>query len=270
MSSERVSRRTFTASAAGIAAGVFATSFRGVSAQDATPISESATPVVTTPPAGFVSTRVRTVQTPAARETANELVQADFIPDVEELEGFQGYVLGDVIEQEDQSLSIVVLESDDVAPAFNSLASNFVESIEESIRTVDTMQWAGDLLITGSPTLGNATPAATPVVEGRNGYVAVRVHTSTPGTDPRDFVPLATSDFLPIISDLPGFEGYLWYPIEGGFVAISLFDSEDSAEESNEAARDWAAEFLTEYTDGDPDVYNANVVYKNLPIFTSQ
>lgn len=99
-----------------------------------------------------------------------------------------------------------------------------------------------------------------------SGYVAVRVHTSLPGTDPREFVPLAASGFLPIVAGLDGFRGYLWFPTDSGFAAVSLYDSEASAEASNEAAREWAAEYLADYTDGNPEVINANVVYANLPI----
>jgi hypothetical protein len=260
MTMHRMSRRTFTAGGAGFAAGLFATSRLGIAAQDATPDGDIQ-------PTGFVSTRVRTVESSEQRERVNELVVNDFAPNVEALEGFAGYVLGDVIDDPAQSLSILVMEQEGQTAAFNELASEFVATVEAEVSTVDTVQWAGDLLITGASTAEGGTPVATPVISIlTSGYVAVRIHTSLPGTDPRDFVTLATSGFLPIVSVLQGFEGYLWYPIEGGFVAISLFDSEESAKASNDAAREWAAEFLTDYTDGNPEVINADVVYANLPI----
>lgn len=56
MSIHRVTRRTLTATAAGIATGLFATSRSGDTAQEATPIGD----VQAT---GFVSTRVRTAET---------------------------------------------------------------------------------------------------------------------------------------------------------------------------------------------------------------
>lgn len=253
----RVDRRAFTASATGIAAGIFATSLPRVSAQGNT------TPAAITPQ-GFVSTRIRTVETPEARDAVNELVLDQFIPEVEDLEGFEGYLLGNVIDIDAASLSVVVLSDEERAAGFNEIATEFVAGLEESVSTVDTIQWTGDLLISGGPSASDGTPVASEAVT--EGYVAVRVHTSLPGTDPNDFVPLATSDFLPIVTALPGFEGYLWYPTDGGFVAISLYDSIESAEESNVAALDWAAEFLTEYTDGNPEIIEANVVYANLPI----
>lgn len=259
MSSHRVTRRTFTATAAGFAAGMFATSLAGVSAQG------SATPAAVTPQ-GFVSTRIRTLETPEARDEVNELVLNQFIPDVEALEGFEGYLLGDVIDNDSASLSVVVFQEEDQAAAFDNTAREFVASLKDTVSTVDTVQWTGDLLISGGTNANEATPDADTAEPMTEGYVAVRVHTSLPGTDPHDFVPLATSDFLPIIAELPGFEGYLWYPTDGGFVAITIYDSIESAQESNVAALDWAAEFLTEYTDGNPQIIEANVVYANLPI----
>jgi hypothetical protein len=260
MSTLRLTRRTLTASAAGFAVGALTLPHAGVLAQDATPVGA-------TRPLGYVSTRLRTVETAEQRDRVNELVQSDFLPDVEALEGFGGYVLGDAIDAPEQSLSILVLDEPSQAAAFDELAKAFVAGIEDEVVTVNTEQWAGNLMITGAPT-ATATPAATPVVPGpmTDGYVALRVHTSLPGTDPRDFVPLAIEGFLPIVEGIDGFRGYLWYPTDGGFVAISLFDSEAAATASNEAAKEWAAEFLADYTDGKPEIVNANVVHADLPI----
>lgn len=255
------SRRQFTATAAGFAAGVFATSRLAASAQDGTPSDESR-------PLGYVSTRVRTVESGEQRELVGERVLNGFVRDVQALDGYRGYLLADVIDQPEANLTVVVFENEEQHAGFVDLASEFVAGIEEDISTVDTQEWAGDLLIVGSTDHpGSGTPASNPGAGPlTTGYVAVRVHTSLEGTDPRDFVPLAQSDFLPIVVGLEGFRGYLWYPTEGGFVAISLYDSQEAAEESNEAAKDWAAEFLTEYTDGNPEIINANIRFASLPV----
>lgn len=260
MSIYRVSRRSFTASATGMAAGIFATSRLGRSAlaQDAMPSGEIQ-------PVGFVSMRVRTLESEEQRSSANGFVLDGFAADVAALDGYQGYLLGDVIDAPNESVTVVVLNEASQEAGFNEVASEFVASIADDAVVTGTQHWAGDLVITGSPEGDAATPAADGAAM-TSGYVAVRVHTSLPGTDPHDFVPLATSDFLPIVAGLDGFLGYLWFPVEGGFAAITLYDSEASAEASNEAAREWAAEFLAEYTDGNPQIINANVIYADLPI----
>lgn len=262
MSSLSISRRRLVSAGSGFAAGIFLTSRGAGMAQDATPAPE-------THALGFVSMRVRTVAETSQRERVDELVLSEFVPEVEALDGFKGFILGDVVDAPEKSLSIVVLEQEGQAAAFDEAAKEFVERIGDEVVPVETVQWTGDLLIAGAPTHDGATPVATSVGSGealRSGYAAVRVHTSLPGTDPHEFVPLATEEFLPIIAGLDGFLGYLWFPTEDGFAAISLYDSEVSAEASTEAARVWAVENLADYTDGNPEVINANVVYANLPI----
>jgi hypothetical protein len=257
-----ISRRSLTALAGGFAAGILAAPLVTTAAQ-ATPAATPATPV----PAGFVSTRVRTVDSAETLARINELVLDKLVPGIRAIEGYKGYVFGDVIDHAGQSVSVAVVREPGQMAAFDALAADFVAGLGEVAEAIETTQWTGDLLITGAPAQTGATPVAAPAEAAlRGGYLALRVHTSLPGTDPRDFVPLATSGFLPIVAGLPGFEGYLWYPTDGGFVAISLFDSEQAAQESNAAAKDWAAEFLTDFTDGNPEIFNANVVYADLPI----
>lgn len=263
MSAYRVSRRSFTATATGLAAGIFAMSRPGGAA-----LAQDATPAADVQPIGYVSMRIRTVAEAAQRELANQFVRDQFAPDVAALEGFQGYLIGDVIDVPEDTLSIVVL--DDVAnqAGFNEAASAFVEDISDEVQVTSTTSWEGDLLILGTSGSGEATPAAdaTPAGATTPGYVAVRAYTSLPDTDPREFVPLVTSEFVPIVSAIPGFQGYLFFPVEGGFVSVSLFDTEESATTSNEEGQAWAAENLADYTDSNPEIINANVVYANLPI----
>jgi hypothetical protein len=264
MSFNRVSRRTFAATGIGFAAGVFTVPF-GSLAQEATPQAGGATPVAAR---GYVSTRLRTVASADARVSINERVVNDFAPEVSALPGFEGYILGDVVDRDDQSISVVAFDEAGQTPAFDEAAKSFVASLDEGAGVAATEQWAGDLLV-DSRSVSTATPGATPVAESllASGYVALRIYASKPGTDGHAAAPLVESGFLPIVSGLAGFEGYLYYPIEGGFVSISLFDSLEAAEASSAAAKDWVAEFLTEFTDGNPRIINSNLIYGNLPIF---
>lgn len=255
-----MTRRTFNATAAGFAVGLFATSHIGISAQEATPENAAQ-------PLGYVSTRIRTVASADQRTRVNELVREDFAPDVEALEGFHGYLLGDVIDQPENSLSVLVLEEEEQTAAFLDLAKTFVEGISEEVQTVNTIGWDGDLLIRGVPS-SSATPEASPASESSVavGYAAMRVYKTPSGVDVRESVPLTTSEFVPILAGLPGFKGFLWYTTGEEIVAISLYDSEESAMESTSEARGWVADFATKYTDGDPEVINAQIVYANMPI----
>jgi quinol monooxygenase YgiN len=55
--------------------------------------------------------------------------------------------------------------------------------------------------------------------------------------------------FVPLIKDTPGFVSYLVLTPaerEGEIVSVSVFEDEQSAEESNEKADDWVRENLSE------------------------
>ncbi len=273
MQTNRLNRRAFvtaTAATSAIAVGLFATS------APATFAAQSATPIPVTP-LGFASTRLRTLTSASARDQVTAAVLSDFADQVKPLAGYEGYILGDVIDDPTKQVAITVLQNADQADAFNTTAATFVASVADLVDANATVTWAGDVLIDAGPSAAPAAtpaaspaatplPAATPIVTNSEGYLAVRIHTSKPGTDPRDIIPQIISGFLPIVTGLPGFKGYLWYPIDGGFVAISLYDSVASANASNAAAQDWAVANVSDYTDGNPQIINANVVYIDLPI----
>lgn len=251
-----MTRRVFAATGVGLAAGCFAARLPGAAAQGATPVALT--------PAGYVSVRLRVLKTAAARGEVNALVLNDFAPKVQKLDGYGGYLLGDVIDQPLQSLSVVVFDQQAQSAGFDAIAKDFVAGLAEKVDAAATQSWAGDLLMWASPRADVATPSASPAAG--KGYIAFRVHTSLPGTNPRDFVPDAIAGFLPILTAIPGFTGYLWFPTAAGFVAVSVFDSIESAQASNVAAKDWATAHLKKYTDGNPKIVNANVVFEDLPI----
>ncbi len=258
--SSKMSRRRLVHAAAGLGVGIG----RFAVTRPATAAPRTATPTAVEPVTGYVSLRVRQLADAAARSEVNRLVATDLVPDVQNLPGYQGYILADVLEDDSQSVSVVVLEDASQNEDFGTLAERFVAGLPSGLTVETPVMVAGDLMITAVSEVTGATPA-TPSSQ-QPAYIAVRIHTSLPGTDPLDFVPLARDGFVPIIANLPGFQGYLWFPSQGGFTAVSLYDSEDSARDSTAAASDWAARYLTAYTDGNPRVINATGVFVDLPV----
>lgn len=268
-----VSRRTVAQAAVGMGAGSLALGrFGGLGAQEATPAGGDATPVVDSQSLGYASLRVRQVAEASFRSETNQIVMDNFVQVVQLLDGYAGYLLGDILEDETQSLAIVFLDEMSQVDRFNSAAQAFVGRLDPKYAVETPTTAEGDILVVGAPVGGQATPvAATPVVEGAaSGYVAVRIYESLPDTDPREFAPQVQSGFLPIIQGLPGFQGYFYFPSEGGFTSISLFDTEAEAQESTVAGTAWAAENLSAYTPGDPQVINASIVFADLPILLAR
>lgn len=267
---KRISRRTVTAVGTGFAVGLLATRGVHASAPEATPEAGAATPVGSIAPLGYVTMRMRPLDDPQFRDDMNARVISEFLPKIAAVAGFEGYFVADVIDHPNLTFGVTVLRDRAAAARSDAVAKSFVfeGDIDKHIIIEETRQWAGDLLMLGMPADATASPAASPVAENGAGYyVTARIHTSLPNTDPRGFVPEAIAGFLPIIVGLPGFVGYLWFPVEGGFVALSVYDTKESAIESTNAAKVWATEHLAAYTDGNPEVINATVVYANMPIF---
>lgn len=254
-------RRQFTTAAAGIGVGLFALAPFASRAQESSPSADGQS-------LGFVSTRLRTVESGEQREAVNEMIFGGFIKEVQALEGYQGYLFADVVDDPARSVSIVVLEDEAQAAAFDDLAADFVASVKEGITPVESEEWSGELLLAASGRREGrgappASPGAGPLTQG---YVVVRIYESAEETDPRDVMPTISSDFLPVITAIDGFRGYLCYPTEAGFVAIAMFDSEESVEASNEAKTDWVGEHLADYVKEESEVYNAEVRFASLPV----
>lgn len=257
---KRLSRRVLTATVGGFAVGVWAGGLRPAAAHD----DHDATPEAIAP-LGQLVLRVRYVADEAARAAVNERVLADFVPGVEGFDGFGGYLIGDTIDFPDANITVTAFEPGADLEVFQEqVVVPFVASLGDLFDPTRGDEWSGDVLIGASPGSDLATPE--PVWPLRSGYAAARLYTSNPGTDPRDFVPLVIDEFLPLITVLEGFKGYLWFPFEGGWSAISLYDSEASAAASTEAAFAFVAEHLSTYSAGDPVVYNASIVYANFPL----
>jgi hypothetical protein len=261
-------RKVSLALAGGFAAGRFAT----IAAQEGTPATGDATPIVEIQPVGYISLRLRQLTDAVQRPEVNEIVGVEFVPAVEALDGYAGYLLGDVIEDERQNLSIVAFEEASQIDAFNATAEAFVGGLDPKFEVETPVTAEGEAYIAAAASSSGATPEATPVVDGAapdSGYVAVRMYTSKPGTNPLDFVQLVITGFLPIVQGLPGFQGYLLFISDGGFTSISLYDTEQAAEESSAAAANWATANLADYTDGVSQVINAAIVFADLPILAS-
>lgn len=77
-------------------------------------------------------------------------------------------------------------------------------------------------------------------------FAAIRYYrTATDSVD--EVVRKVQEDFVPVIKDTPGFVAYLVLaPRQDEIVAISVFEDQESAEESNKKAEEWVKQNLSE------------------------
>jgi hypothetical protein len=72
-----------------------------------------------------------------------------------------------------------------------------------------------------------------------------RYHTDPDSLD--EVVRQVNDGFVPLISDMPGFVAYIAINAgQGEYGTVSVFEDQDSAEESNRVAEEWVAENLGE------------------------
>jgi hypothetical protein len=214
--------------------------------------------------------RMRPLEEPGDRDQTNAQVIEEFLPAIAQVDGFLGYLVADVIDDPLLTFGVTVMRDLEASQASDEVAQSFVtqEEVDEDVVIEETQRWTGDLMVLGVSD-DAAASAATPPLDGFGAgyFVAARVYQSIPGTDPREFAEQVKNEFLPIIDVLPGFVGYLLFLTDSGFASVSLYQSEESAAGSTEAAQAWAAENLSAYTDSPPEVINATIVHANLPIF---
>jgi heme-degrading monooxygenase HmoA len=96
-------------------------------------------------------------------------------------------------------------------------------------------------------------------------FVAIRYYQTDPGSVD-EVVRRVKEDFVPLIRDMPGFVSYLVLAPserEDELVSVSVFESQEGAEESNEKAEAWVRQnlsellLLPEFAAGEVVVYEA-------------
>ena len=89
-------------------------------------------------------------------------------------------------------------------------------------------------------------------------YAAVRRYEGV--TDPKE-VAQHVEEFLPIISEMPGFVAYYWVDAgEGVVVTTSVFEHKEAEEQSNWRAGDFVAEHIASLVPNPPQITAGEVV----------
>ena len=99
-----------------------------------------------------------------------------------------------------------------------------------------------------------AAQTATPPA-GASAYTVIRRYQLLPDASMDELVERVNTGFVPIISQIQGFQEYLFVDAgEGAHLTISLFDDSGGAEQSTQNAASWAAENVAALIEGSPQV----------------
>ena len=108
--------------------------------------------------------------------------------------------------------------------------------------------------LNGARTQNAAAQSATPPPD-TSAYIVIRRYQLLPDASMDDLTERVNEGFVPIVSQIPGFQEYIFVDAgDGAHMTISLYDDPSGAEQSTRDAASWAAEAVAELIEGPPEV----------------
>ncbi len=264
-----MNRRVITTGAVGLALSIPFMRGIGAEAQEATPDMGSMDPVAV----GYSVVRIHTLNAPELVPEIDTLVVEQFVPQVQALPGYLGYLLADSTDDPRVNFTVSLFDAQASTEASTAASAAWVKTLDPKFQHPAPIALDGEVFVAASPVPMTPGPDATPSdamsmadEAGAGSFVVIRHYQSAEGFDQADLVPLISDGFVPIVSAVEGFQGYLWFIVPDGRVSISLFATEAASEESTAKAAEWVAANTAQYTDGKPDVYTGEIVFVDLPI----
>lgn len=231
--------------------------------------AQSATPVAGMPAQGYAAVRIHTLSAADLVPEIDTLVVSEFVPIVQRLPGYKGYILGDSVDNPRVNFSVSWFANTGSATASTQASAAWVKTLDPKFQHESPIALDGPVLIAAGPTASGtpavASPAATP--QAGEGYVTIRRYRNKSGADTATIASVTQSGFVPIISSVAGFRGYLWLPLSGGRVSISLFDTKAQSDEATTKAASFVAQNTAQFTEGKPDIYSGKVVFADVMNF---
>ena len=259
-----MNRRVITTGAAGLVLSIPFMRAVNAQAQEATPEMGSMDPMAV----GYSVVRIHTLNAPELVPEIDTLVVEQFVPQVQELPGYLGYLLADSTDDPAVNFTVSLFDSQESTAASTAASAAWVKTLDPKFQHPAPIALDGEIFVAAAPSPWITTYAGTPMpdIPGAGSFVVIRHYQGAEGVDQTDQAPLILDGFVPIVSAVEGFQGYFWFIVPDGHVSISLFATEAASQESTAKAAEWVAANTAKYSDGKPDVYTGEVVYADLPI----
>ena len=212
-------------------------------------------------PAGFfASVRIYDDQDMATVAETNARTRDIFLPALRETAGFFSYY---VMNDGDSTVAAFnVFESEEAALASNDMAAEFVAEHLAEFDLGTPARISGNLSVAALAALreGENLVSADMDMEAAGAFASVRVYDGVDAADQSEIQRLVDGVFLPILQEASGFIGYYLIQPDGDMlVAVSLFDSQEQASDSNELAREFVAENLAPLLPNPPRIIEGTV-----------
>ena len=192
----------------------------------------------------FISIRVYDGIDPASMSQIESVTREGFVPIISASDGFLAYYL--VLTESEGLAAVNLFETPEQASASNDAARDFVaENLAPLLPNPPR-------IVEGAVDIGAVNMTQQ---DWSDIYASVRVYDGFDNARLASFVSIVEDGFLPIMMDTDGFYSYyLMNNGEGTVTAISMFDSEETALDSNLKAADFVAQNLADYLPTAPDI----------------
>jgi hypothetical protein len=246
------------AGAALVAAGLHAAP---LSAQEASPVAMSgATPTGMDGAPGYAIARVRSLPDAALNQANYPNVMAEYLPRLETVPGFLGYVFAFDESDSGGSISLTLIDDEASVADVENATAEYVSSLDPRF-AVET-PWASQGAVRMFAATSTPASERPPFLHGAP--LLIRDQTSTPDFDLEDAVALATETLLPRFLEQPGFVLYCWFVREGGRVVVEIWETPEDLEASREVLLAWRDEHFSAPTSTETTDIEGTIGYATI------
>ncbi len=233
------------------------------SAQDGTPVAvESASPVAEMGgDPGYAIARVRVLPNEDLNEAIVPHVLHRFLPSIEVVPGFRGYVFANHYDDPAATITLTLTDDEASAAASDDAAQSFVDGLDPRLSVETPMAERGPLRIFRATDRG--ADELPPFLNGCQ--LTIRNRVSAPDADMEAVIALASEGLVPMLAEMDGFVLYVWMQIEGGRVAINIWETAEQLAAGDTAVSEWVAQNTVNTTVGDPIVNSGPIIYASMP-----
>lgn len=207
----------------------------------------------------YAIARVRALPSPDLNAAIIPDVLATFLPRPAAVPGYAGYVISEHITDPTATITLTLLADEAAVSTADRVAREYVLSLDPRLAAETPVAEAGPVRI--FQVTSRPSTDLPPFLHGCQ--FTMRDRRNAPGTDIDAVVAKASSGLMPMLADMPGFLLYCWIQVEGGRVAINIWEIADQLAAGNEAIAAWVADTTT----GEPIVNDGVLVYADLPGF---
>jgi hypothetical protein len=230
-------------------------------AQEASPVAVSdATPAGMDGPPGYAIARVRRLPDATLNQANYPNVMATYLPRLEQVPGFMGYVFAFDDDDPDGSFSLTLLDDESSVAGVESVTTEYVASLDPRF-AVET-PWASQGAVRMFAATSRPLAELPPFLHGAP--LLIRDQTSTPDFDLEAAVALATETLLPRFMEQPGFVLYCWFVREGGRVVVEIWETPEDLEASREMLLAWRDEHFSAPTSTDTTDIEGTIGYVTI------